>query len=66
MLFRSDPDLSVAEIESIGVKRISVGGALSRLALAGFMKGAREMKAGSFKWMRETMTGRQLKDVFRA
>jgi 2-methylisocitrate lyase-like PEP mutase family enzyme len=62
----ADPDLTVAEIEAIGVKRISVGGALSRLALASFMKGARDMKAGSFKWMRDTMTGRELKSVFRA
>jgi hypothetical protein len=30
------------------------------------MKGARDMKAGSFKWMRDTMTGRELKSVFRA
>jgi 2-methylisocitrate lyase-like PEP mutase family enzyme len=61
----ADPDLSVAEIESVGVKRISVGGALSRLALAAFMKGARDMKDGSFKWMRETITSRELKTVFK-
>ena len=45
---------------AVGVKRLSVGGALSRLALAAFMKGAREMKdQGGFTWMRDTMpTGR--------
>jgi 2-methylisocitrate lyase-like PEP mutase family enzyme len=60
-----DPDLTVEQIASVGVKRISVGGALSRLALAAFMKGARDMKGGSFKWMRETMPSKDLKAVFR-
>jgi len=40
----ADPALSVAEMEAVGVRRLSVGGALSRLALAAFMKSAREMK----------------------
>ncbi len=61
----ADPDLTVDQIESVGVKRISVGGALSRLALAAFMKGARDMKGGSFRWMRETMPSKDLKPVFR-
>ncbi len=43
-----DPDLTADQIAAVGVKRISVGGALSRLALAAFMKGARDMKGGSF------------------
>ena len=38
----ADPSLTAAEREAIGVKGLSVGGALSRLALAAFMKGARE------------------------
>ena len=59
-----DPDLTAEQIAAIGVKRISVGGALSRLALAAFMKGAREMKAGGFTWMRETMPTTDLKKVF--
>jgi 2-methylisocitrate lyase-like PEP mutase family enzyme len=62
----ADPDLTVAQLASVGVKRISVGGALSRLALAAFMKGAREMaERGGFTWMRDTMPSKDLKDVFR-
>lgn len=61
-----DPDLTVDQLEAAGVKRVSVGGALSRLALAAFMKGARAMKAGSFTWMRETMPTPELKKVFGA
>ncbi len=41
----ADPDLTLAQLAEAGVKRISVGGALSRLALAGFLAGA--LAAGS-------------------
>jgi 2-methylisocitrate lyase-like PEP mutase family enzyme len=62
----ADPDLTVAQLASAGVKRISVGGALSRLALAAFLKGAREMaERGAFTWMRDTVPSKELKDVFR-
>ena len=45
----ADPALTAAQLAEAGVKRISVGGALSRLALAAFLKGAREMKeSGGF------------------
>jgi 2-methylisocitrate lyase-like PEP mutase family enzyme len=61
----ADPDLTVAQLASVGVKRISVGGALSRLALAAFLKGAREMAdRGGFTWMRDTVPSKDLKDVF--
>jgi 2-methylisocitrate lyase-like PEP mutase family enzyme len=62
----ADPALSVDQMAAVGVKRISVGGALSRLALAAFMKGAREMKDGGFTWVREAMPTRDLKPVFRS
>jgi 2-methylisocitrate lyase-like PEP mutase family enzyme len=60
-----DPSLTAAEMEAVGVKRLSVGGALSRLALAAFMRGAREMKEqGGFTWMRDTIATKDLKPVF--
>jgi 2-methylisocitrate lyase-like PEP mutase family enzyme len=62
----ADPALTRAELAEAGVKRISVGGALSRLALAAFLKGAREMAdAGGFTWVRDTVPTRDLKAVFR-
>ncbi len=62
----ADPALTAAEMEAVGVKRLSVGGALSRLALAAFMNGAREMRErGGFTWVRETMPTNDLKAVFR-
>ena len=62
----ADPDLTAAQLAEAGVKRISVGGALSRLALAGFLRGAREMaERGGFTWMRDTVPTRDLKAVFK-
>ena len=62
-----DPSLTAADIEAVGVKRISVGGSLSRLALAAFMKGAREMREkGGFTWVRDTIPTRDLKAVFKS
>ena len=61
----ADPDLTVEQLASVGVKRISVGGALSRLALAAFLKGAREMaERGGFTWMRDTVPSKELKAIF--
>jgi 2-methylisocitrate lyase-like PEP mutase family enzyme len=60
-----DPAITAAELAAAGVKRISVGGSLSRLALAAFLRGAREMKeTGGFTWSRDTVTGKELKGIF--
>jgi len=62
----ADPAITAAQLADAGVKRISVGGALSRLALAAFLKGARAMKdTGSFAWVRDTVPSKELKVVFR-
>jgi len=62
----ADPSLTAAQMEAVGVKRISVGGALSRLALAAFMRGAREMKEkGGFAWVRDALPTGDLKSAFR-
>ena len=61
----ADPAITAAQLAEAGVKRISVGGALSRLALAAFLKGAREMKdSGGFTWVRDTVSSRDLKAIF--
>jgi 2-methylisocitrate lyase-like PEP mutase family enzyme len=62
-----DPSISVAQLVEAGVKRISVGGSLSRLALAAFLEGAREMKErGGFTWLRRTIPGEALRMLFAA
>jgi len=61
----ADPALTAAQLAEAGVKRISVGGALSRLALAAFLEAAREMKdAGGFTWMRDTVSSKELKAMW--
>src|SRR5687768_325805 len=67
VMSHGDPSLTLAQLEEAGVKRISVGGSLNRLALAAFLKGAREMKdKGGFTWMRDTVSSREIKPIFRS
>ena len=49
----ADPSLTLADLRELGVRRISVGGALSRLALRAFLDGARQMREGRFQWVKE-------------
>ena len=61
----ADPSITLDQLAAAGVKRVSVGGALSRLALAAFLRGAREMKdRGGFTWVRDAVATRELKDIF--
>ncbi|WBL76222.1 isocitrate lyase/phosphoenolpyruvate mutase family protein [Bradyrhizobium xenonodulans] len=63
----ADPTLTLAQLSAAGVKRISVGGAMSRYALAAFLRSAREMKEnGSFTFVREMAPIRELRDAFAA
>jgi 2-methylisocitrate lyase-like PEP mutase family enzyme len=63
----ADPTLTVEQLSAAGVKRISVGGALSRVALATFLACAREMKdKGSFSYMPKMASIKELRDVFAA
>jgi 2-methylisocitrate lyase-like PEP mutase family enzyme len=51
-----EPDITATQLAEAGAKRISVGGALSRLALARFVEAGRAMKdMGSFAWMQDMM-----------
>jgi 2-methylisocitrate lyase-like PEP mutase family enzyme len=62
-----DPAVTAAQLAEAGAKRISVGGALSRLALAAFVDGARAMKEqGSFAWMGDMMSIAEARRMFAA
>ena len=57
--------LSLAELSEIGVKRISVGSALSRAALGAFLRAAHEMRThGTFTFAEETVSYRELNEIF--
>lgn len=59
-------ELSVAELSEIGVKRISVGSALSRAALGAFLRAASEMKThGTFNFADEAVSYREISDMFK-
>jgi 2-methylisocitrate lyase-like PEP mutase family enzyme len=61
----ADPTLTVDQLSAAGVKRISVGGAMERVALAAFLKCAREMKDhGAFTFVREMAPIREVRDAF--
>ena len=60
-----DPSMTAAQLGEVGVRRISVGGALSRLAFAAVMKAAQEMKVhGGFTWVSSTMPTKEVKRIF--
>jgi 2-methylisocitrate lyase-like PEP mutase family enzyme len=61
-----DPAVTLADLASVGVKRVSVGGALSRLALAAVARAAREMReTGGFSWQRAMMPMAELRPLLR-
>jgi len=59
-----DPKLTVTDLAEAGVKRISVGGSVSRWVLTQFMKVAREMKAGGFTFVPEAASSREFREAF--
>jgi 2-methylisocitrate lyase-like PEP mutase family enzyme len=57
--------LSVAELEAIGVRRISVGSALCRAAMGAFLRAAREMRErGTFEFASEAASPKELSAIF--
>lgn len=58
-------DTSVAKLADLGVRRVSVGGALARVAWGGFIKAAKEIQAeGSFKAFADAMPFGDLMQLF--
>ena len=60
----SGPGLSVAELADLGVRRISVGGALARVSWGAMLSVAEQMKAGSFDGLASAAPGKRLNDIF--
>lgn len=59
------PDYTMAELADMGVRRISVGGALARVAWAAMLQAAGQLKAGTFDGLASGVPGGQLNEVFR-
>ena len=59
-------DLTMRDIEALGVRRVSVGGALARTAWAGFMQAARMIATeGRFDAFAAAASGADLNALFR-
>ena len=59
-------ELSLEELSEMGVRRASVGGALSRLALGAFLGAAREMRQrGTFTFAQAAAGSKELNELFR-
>jgi 2-methylisocitrate lyase-like PEP mutase family enzyme len=58
--------LSLGTLSKIGVRRVSVGSALSRAALGAFLRAAREMRAhGTFAFAEEAVNYRDINAMFK-
>ncbi|HVR94165.1 MAG TPA: isocitrate lyase/phosphoenolpyruvate mutase family protein [Casimicrobiaceae bacterium] len=65
LLVGSASELTVDEISALGVRRISVGGALARSAWGGFMRAARSIaEHGKFDEFASAASGRELNALF--
>jgi len=61
----SEPGLTVAELEDLGVRRISIGGALARTAWAGFLRAAREIAdSGTFSGLAQAVPHGEINGLF--
>ena len=60
------PWLTLAEFADLGVRRISIGGALARVAWRAMIDAAERIKAGSFDALDGGIAGTEVNDIFRA
>jgi len=61
----SNSDLSVSRLADLGVRRISVGGALARVAWGAFMRAAKSIKeSGTFESFDEAASFNEIQDLF--
>ena len=60
----ADPTITLDELRELGVRRVSIGGGLSRVALRAFLDAAQEMRAGRFGFVERMATLRELFAAF--
>ena len=66
LLVGSASELTMQEISALGVRRVSVGGALARSAWGGFMRAARLIaEQGKFDGLANAASGHELNSFFR-
>lgn len=60
----ADSTITLEQLGAIGVRRVSIGGGLSRVALNAMMGAAREMKAGRFGFIEDMIGVKELRGAF--
>ena len=60
----ADPSLTLPQLADAGVKRISIGAGLSRIAMKSFLDSAKDMLAGQFGFVRDMAPINELRDAF--
>ncbi|WP_020670804.1 isocitrate lyase/PEP mutase family protein [Amycolatopsis nigrescens] len=60
----ADPSITLEQLAEVGVRRVSIGGALSRIALKSFMDAARQMRGGRFGFVAELPPISELHEAF--
>jgi 2-methylisocitrate lyase-like PEP mutase family enzyme len=65
LLIGSTSSFTLQDVAALGVRRISVGGALARAAWGGFMHAAQALADGRFDGFAGAASGAQLNDLFR-
>jgi 2-methylisocitrate lyase-like PEP mutase family enzyme len=58
-----DGAVSLAELSAAGVRRVSVGGALYRVAMTRLVEAAKELRAGDFAVLRGAIAGRAIAEL---
>jgi len=67
IVHRRHPDLTVAKLADLGVRRISVGSALARVAWGAFIRAAQEIASeGTFTAFGDAASGHELNNLFRS
>jgi 2-methylisocitrate lyase-like PEP mutase family enzyme len=60
----ADPKITLAGLGEAGVRRVSIGGGLNRVALKAFMDAARQMREGNFGFITSMAPMKEVRDAF--
>jgi 2-methylisocitrate lyase-like PEP mutase family enzyme len=67
LVHRAEPNLTLAKLTELGVRRISVGSALARVAWGAFIRAAKEIvNEGTFGAFGDAASGLELNNLFRS
>jgi len=60
----ADPKITLDQLGKAGVKRVSIGGGLNRVALKAFMDAAQQMRDGNFGFITSMAAMKEVRGAF--